>query len=115
MVTTTGVPAGAVNLTGCGGGGGEAEPTGIGAVASVPGATAGAPLGVPAEPAELAGGAAGATLPSGFALCAGAPAVAGAGAGVELLHPPRISVAERAKLATKMRDFSRMRMVSGWS
>jgi hypothetical protein len=41
-------------------------------------------------------------------LCAGAPA--GAGAGAELLHPPKMSVAERAKLAAKTRDFSRIEL-----
>lgn len=70
---------------------------GFGAAAEV-----GAPVAL-GDPAG--GGAAGAALLSGFELCAGAP---GAGAGVELLHPLKIKVAERTKLAAKTKDFSRM-------
>src|SRR5438309_4255525 len=91
-VTTTAVPAGTVNLTGSGGGGGAAATA---AGAGVPGARAGSVLGAAAFGEPAGGGAAGAALPSGFALWTGV--LAGAGAGVELLHPLKISVDERAK------------------
>jgi hypothetical protein len=66
--------------------------------------TAGAATGGAAAGAELGGGEA---VPAELALWSGV-AGAGAGAGVELLHPLKTRVATRAKLATKTGHFSRM-------
>ncbi|WP_433964813.1 hypothetical protein [Tunturiibacter gelidiferens] len=107
-VTVTVVPVGAVNLTGGGGGGG-----GSGAAATAgSGAGAGGTAGIPVvgDTAGVTGAVAAldevgvAGVPSGFWLCVGA----GVGAGVELLHPLKSKVAERAKLAARYIDFTGM-------
>ena len=79
----------------------------MGARAGAAALEGGAPPGAVVGAAEPAGAAEGAVVPSVLALL-GAGAAAGAGSGVELLHPLKIRVAERAKLAANARNFSRM-------
>lgn len=97
-VTVTEAPDGAVILTGSGGGGGAAATAGSGAGG---GGTAGTDVVGEAVIAEFEEFGA-ADVPSGLALCVGA------GAGVELLHPLKNRVDERAKLAARYIVFKRM-------
>ena len=114
IVTTTGVPVGAVSFTGSGGGGGGAASwDGAGAgggpcIAGVPGAGAAFDAGgAAAEVGEFAGGGAvWEVVPSEFKLWFGA-----AGGG-ELLHPPRNRATERAKAVAKGNDFERIGRIS---
>ena len=116
IVTVTEAPARAVTCTGGGGTGGAGA--GAAAVAGAAGATAGAAFdaggaagataGAAAGVAEFVGAAAGGAAAGSELALLGAGVAAGAGAGVELLHPLKIRDAERAKLVAKTRNLSRM-------